>query len=95
MDLIVLLSQVEKSIGHLLFLFTTRLPGRDKVVWLKKGRCLSVDGSNIETVLVEHDGLALHRGFPRLLYINTYHQIEFALIDKTYTLLSLNLAHML
>ena len=60
LDLIMLGAEVEQGVGHLFFLLVARLPGRYEIVGLEQCALLRVGSANVETILVEHDGLALH-----------------------------------
>ena len=59
MLLIVLLTEITKGDRHLFFLFITGLPGRYEIVRLKQCVLFSVGRSDVQTVFVEHDSLAL------------------------------------
>lgn len=60
MDLIILLTEVTKGVRHFFLLFIACLPRGNEIVRLKQGALLYISCPNVETVLIEHDGLADH-----------------------------------
>ena len=56
-DEIVLLAEVAQGIADFFLLFVTSLPGWDEIVGLKQRASLYVGSTDVEAVLVEHDGL--------------------------------------
>ena len=60
MDLIIILSEDSEGIGHLLLFFVTSFPGWYEIVRFKKGALFDICGSNIQSILIKHDSLALH-----------------------------------
>ena len=61
-DLIVILTELLEGIGHFLLFFVTSLPRWYEIVRFEKGALFDVRGSDVQSVLVEHDSLAFHDG---------------------------------